>query len=150
MSFFLIIWSDLRQDMLTLQLIKIMDRIWQNEGLDLGWVETLWRLSCSFVYGMLSVKGQKWCCLASFFSFICYLTLVNIVYHFKQWADSMPVFFFFFAFLHGYLDDFPFAIIITRCNVKLLPDSNARFYVNWLVDHKLHCLIRSQMFRFLV
>ena len=29
---------DLRQDMLTLQLFKIMDRIWQNEGLDLGFV----------------------------------------------------------------------------------------------------------------
>ena len=29
-------YSDLRQDMLTLQLFKIMDRIWQNEGLDLG------------------------------------------------------------------------------------------------------------------
>ena len=35
------IYSDLRQDMLTLQLIKIMDKIWQNEGLDLGWATYL-------------------------------------------------------------------------------------------------------------
>ena len=27
--------SDLRQDMLTLQVIRIMDRIWQSEGLNL-------------------------------------------------------------------------------------------------------------------
>lgn len=33
-----IFFVDLRQDMLTLQLFKIMDRIWQNEGLDLGFV----------------------------------------------------------------------------------------------------------------
>lgn len=34
----LIMFTDLRQDMLTLQLIRIMDTLWKNEGLDLRYV----------------------------------------------------------------------------------------------------------------
>lgn len=30
--------DDLRQDMLALQMIKIMDMLWKNEGLDFRWV----------------------------------------------------------------------------------------------------------------
>lgn len=31
-------FSDLRQDMLTLQMIQLMDILWKKEGLDLRWV----------------------------------------------------------------------------------------------------------------
>jgi len=42
---------DLRQDMLTLQLIKIMDKMWQNEGLDLGLVLLIPRSTSSMAGG---------------------------------------------------------------------------------------------------
>ncbi|CAH3118738.1 unnamed protein product [Porites lobata] len=49
--------DDLRQDMLTLQLIKIMDRIWQNEGLDLGMIPYRC-LSTGSSIGMIEVVYQ--------------------------------------------------------------------------------------------
>lgn len=49
--------DDLRQDMLTLQLFKIMDRIWQNEGLDLGMIP-YGCLSTGSSIGMIEVVHQ--------------------------------------------------------------------------------------------
>ncbi|XP_029206897.2 phosphatidylinositol 4,5-bisphosphate 3-kinase catalytic subunit beta isoform-like [Acropora millepora] len=49
--------DDLRQDMLTLQLIRIMDRIWQNEGLDLGMIP-YGCLSTGSNVGMIEVVYQ--------------------------------------------------------------------------------------------
>lgn len=55
---------DLRQDMLTLQMIRLMENLWKKEGLDLRYitVRAVVYSSCWYFCALSSSAGPAWCC----------------------------------------------------------------------------------------
>lgn len=65
------IGDDLRQDILTIQMLKLMNNLWKQEGLDLG-MNPYGCIACGDEMGMIEVKRKIFFFFVQFFFSGCW------------------------------------------------------------------------------